>query len=48
MVLADRGDQDVLEAVVVVVGDGDAHAVEIAVQSRGRGDILEVPLPLLR
>ena len=38
-VLPDGGDQDVREAVVVVVGDGDAHAVHLDRQPGGGGHV---------
>ena len=39
--LADAGDEDVGEAVIVVVSDCHAHAVEFKVESGGFGDIGE-------
>src|SRR5260221_3322835 len=40
-VLADASDQNIREAIVVVIADGDAHAVEFDVESGGAGDIGE-------
>ena len=40
-VLADAGDEDVGKAVVVVVADGDAHAVHLDVEAGAAGDIGE-------
>jgi hypothetical protein len=46
-VAADRGDEDVDPAVVVVVADGDAHAVQLDVQSRLFGDVGEAAGPVV-
>ena len=39
--LSDAGDKNVREAVIVVIADGDAHAVEFDIESRMRGHISE-------
>jgi len=39
--LAYARDEDVGEPVVVIVGDGDAHAVEFEVEAGGFGDVGE-------
>ncbi len=45
--LADAGDENVWEAVVVVVGDGDAHAVEFNVEAGGFGDVGECAVAIV-
>ncbi len=40
-VLADAGDENVGKAVVVVVADGDAHAVHFEVEASALGDVGE-------
>ncbi len=40
-ILADAGDEQVGEAVVVVIADGDAHAVHFDVEPGGFGDVGE-------
>src|SRR5438477_10209454 len=39
MALADAGDENIGETVVVVIADGHAHSVELDVESCGAGDI---------
>lgn len=39
---ADAGDEEIGAAVVIVVPDGDAHAVEGGFETRGGGDVFEV------
>ena len=40
-VLADAGDENVRKAVVVVIADGDAHAVHFNVETGAMGDVGE-------
>ena len=47
-VLADAGDEDVRKAVIVVVADGDAHAVHLDIEAGAARHVSEVPLRLLR
>ena len=37
----ERGDVDVFAAVIVIVGDGDSHAVHLDVEAAARGDVRE-------
>ena len=48
-VLPDRGDQNIREAIVVVIADGHAHAVHLHRQvRRARVTSVNVPLRLFR
>ena len=43
----ERGDVDVVAAVVIVVGDGDAHAVHLDVEAAARGDVRECAVAIV-